>query len=222
MGDTPVINICFHGIGRPQRQLEPGEDRYWISNDLYAQILEVVAERQDVAISFDDSNVSDISLGLDGLLQHGRTATFFVLAGRLDHPGSLAARDLVELRRHGMKIGSHGMDHVSWRSLPHTQRDRELIEAQQVISQAAGASVHEAALPLGRYDRTVLSHLRHLGYHRVYSSDQRRTKIDAWLQPRFSIRADHTIEGIRSTILAPPPRLHEFKKRAVGAIKRLR
>ena len=30
-----VTNICFHGIGVPERELEPGEERYWISQDAY-------------------------------------------------------------------------------------------------------------------------------------------------------------------------------------------
>ena len=171
-----VINICFHGIGAPQRLLEPDEDRYWISKDLFIQVLDEVTDRSDVAISFDDGNVSDIEVGLDGLVQHNRQATFFVLAGRLGQSGSLSGKDLEELQRHGMKIGSHGMDHVPWRFLGEDQSQAELVEARQLISQAAGEPVVEAALPLGQYDRTVLSHLKRLGYRRVFSSDRRRAR----------------------------------------------
>jgi peptidoglycan/xylan/chitin deacetylase (PgdA/CDA1 family) len=217
-----VINICFHGIGSPQRSLERDEDRYWISKDLYSRVLMEVAEREDVAISFDDSNASDVEIGLDGLLQHKLTATFFVLAGRLGHDGSLRARDLEDLRQQGMRIGTHGMDHVPWRSLTPAQQHRELVEARQEISDAAGATVIEAALPHGRYDRRILSALRCVGYQHVFSSDRRRTDRDAWLQPRFSIHADDTIESIRSRILAPASCIHELKTRSVGVIKRLR
>jgi peptidoglycan/xylan/chitin deacetylase (PgdA/CDA1 family) len=217
-----VINICFHGIGSPQRSLGWDEDRYWISTDLYSQVLMEVAERRDVAISFDDGNISDIEFGLEGLLRHELTATFFVLAGRLGHGGSLAARDLEDLQRHGMRIGNHGMDHVPWRFLTPAQQHRELIEARQEISYAAGVPVMEAALPHGSYDRRILSNLRLLGYQRVFSSDRRRANREAWLQPRFSIHADDTIESIRSRILAPASRIHELKTRSVGVIKRLR
>jgi peptidoglycan/xylan/chitin deacetylase (PgdA/CDA1 family) len=217
-----VINICFHGIGSPQRSLERDEDRYWISKDLYSRILMEVAERRDVAISFDDGNISDIEVGLEGLLQHKLTATFFVLAGRLGHSGSLADSDLEDLLRQGMRIGTHGMDHIYWRSLTPAQQHRELVEARQQISDAARAPVIEAALPHGMYDHGTLSDLRRLGYQHVFSSDRRRTNLDAWLQPRFSIHADDTIESIRSRILAAPSRIHELKTRSVGVIKRLR
>ena len=217
-----MINICFHGIGSPQRSLERDEDRYWISKDLYLRVLTEVAERPEVAISFDDGNISDIEVGLEGLLRHKLTATFFVLAGRLGRRGSLAPRDLEDLQQQGMRIGTHGMDHVSWRSLTPTQQHRELIAARQEISNVVSAPVIEAALPLGSYDRRILSDLRFLGYQRVFSSDRRRTDSNAWLQARFSIYADDTIESIRSRVLAPPSRIHELKTWSVGVIKRLR
>lgn len=217
-----IINICFHGIGRPQRQLEPDEDRYWISRTLFEQVLDEVAGRRDVAISFDDSNVSDIEAGLDGLVARDLTATFFVLAGRLEQVGSLSASDLRELRSNDMRIGSHGMDHVPWRSLPPDGVQRELVTARQMISHAAGAPVDEAALPLGRYDRTVLSHLRRQGYRRVFTSDRRAARKGSWLQPRFSIRADDTIESVRSSVLTAQPAVQRARSTAVGMVKRLR
>ena len=35
-GPTLIVNVCFHGIGTPDRELEPGEDKYWISTELFA------------------------------------------------------------------------------------------------------------------------------------------------------------------------------------------
>lgn len=217
-----VINICFHGVGTPQRELEPDEDRYWISRALFDQVLDEVVEHRDVAISFDDGNASDIEVGLDGLVARDLTATFFVLAGRLDSPGSLSSSDLQELRRHGMRIGSHGMDHVPWRFLSGDGVQRELVMARQMISQAAGARADEAALPLGRYDRTLLSQLKRQGYRRVFSSDRRRARTGTWLQPRFSVRAGDTIESVRSEILTSQSVVKRARATAVGIIKRLR
>ena len=114
---TAVVNLCFHGIGTPARDTEPGEDAYWISTDLYRRVLDVVAEDPHVRISFDDGNASDVEIGLPGLVERGLTATFFVLAGRLDQPGSLAVDDVRALATAGMRIGSHGMDHRPWRGL---------------------------------------------------------------------------------------------------------
>ncbi|GAA1935229.1 polysaccharide deacetylase family protein [Nocardioides hwasunensis] len=222
MGARTRINVCFHGIGTPARVLETGEAPYWIDHRTYLDVLDAVAEDPRVRISFDDGNSSDIELGLPGLLERGLTATFFVLAGRLDRPGSLGTSDVQALRQAGMTIGTHGMDHRPWRGLDAGHRRRELEEARQVLARIAGTPVTEAALPLGRYDRELLGHLRALGYTAVHTSDRRWAREGSWLQPRFSVRDGDTAETVRTTMLGrqSPARLAE--RVLVGTVKRLR
>ena len=217
-----MINICFHGIGTPRRELEPGEAGYWITGDQYAAVLEEVEGRDDVRLSFDDSNVSDIETGLDGLLRHGLTATFFIIAGRLDQPGSLSADQVRELRARGMAIGSHGMDHVPWRSLSETAVQRELVDARELLVETIGAPVDEAALPLGRYERRTLVRLRQLGYTHVHTSDRQPSAPAAWLQHRFSLRSDDTVDSVRRDVLTPPALPRQLAARLKSRVKQLR
>jgi peptidoglycan/xylan/chitin deacetylase (PgdA/CDA1 family) len=217
-----VLNLCFHGIGRPGRPLEDGEDRYWITADTYHRVLDLVAGRDDVRLSFDDGNASDLQLGLEPLLERGLTATFFVLAGRLDQPGSLASDDVRTLVQHGMDIGTHGMDHCSWRRLAPQVRTRELVTAREAISEVAGTPVREAAIPRGEYDRGTLRQLREHDYAAVHTSDRRPARAGAWLQPRFSIRADDTATSVRDDVLTPPSFPRHTYSVLKGLVKRLR
>src|SRR5215510_10937302 len=109
MTDDRVINILFHGVGTPQRELEPDEEHYWVSEDRFRSILDELAVISGVRISFDDGNASDAEIALPALLERGLRADFFVLAGRLGATGSLDDDDVRQLARHGMNIGSHGM-----------------------------------------------------------------------------------------------------------------
>jgi peptidoglycan/xylan/chitin deacetylase (PgdA/CDA1 family) len=217
-----LVNICFHGIGTPARTLEPGEEAYWIAPDLYARVLDAVVGDPRVRISFDDANASDVEIGLPGLLERGLDATFFVLAGRLDRPGSLSTADVRGLVDAGMRIGSHGMDHVPWRGLSDDDLRREVVEARATISEAAGAPVHDAALPLGRYDRRVLGAIRREGYRSVHTSDRRWAREGAWIQPRFSVRRGDTVDSVRAQALAPAPLVRRLRGEAIGLVKRLR
>lgn len=216
------MNVCFHGIGTPGRQLEVGEERYWIPSRLYDEILDEVDGQPDVHLSFDDGNRSDVDIALDGLLSRGMTATFFALAGRLDDPGSLNADDLRVLRQHGMTIGTHGMHHRPWRGMDGQTQRLELVQAREILAEASDGPVDEAALPLGRYDREVLGALRAQRYRAVYTSDRRPARLGAWIQPRYSVRAGDTIETVRSSVLAPPSVLRRAQAEMVGVIKRLR
>ena len=217
-----VINVCFHGIGTPPRDLEPGEDRYWISTDQFHRILDEVMTWPSVRISFDDGNASDAEIGVPALVQRGLHADFFVLAGRLGSAGSLDEDAIRELRRHGMGIGTHGMRHRSWRGMDPGTRQEELVTARERLAAVAGGGVDAAACPLGRYDRNLLSQLRRLDYRRVFTSDRRPARKDAWLQPRFSVRCGDTAATMRASAMVGPPATRRIRSAAVGLIKRWR
>lgn len=222
MADDKVINICFHGIGSPQRELEPGEQTYWIEVDQYLRILDELTTWPSVGISFDDGNASDVRHGLPALLERGLSAQFFVLAGRLRCPGSLDVDDIHELCRYDMGVGTHGMEHRPWRHMDQVTRDRELVEARQQISTITRTNVGAAACPLGRYDRRLLHDLRKLGYSRVYTSDRRMARGSAWLQPRFSVHAYDTVESLRASVLKRPKLSQRIKGTTAGLVKRVR
>lgn len=217
-----MINICFHGVGEPARELEPGEDKYWISHQMFLQLLDLVAERSDVALSFDDGNTSDVEVGLPALTARGLSASFFVLAGRLGKPGSLTVDGVAALSRSGMTVGTHGMDHRPWRRLDPTAVRRELVEAREVIARAAGRPVTDAACPLGRYDRKLLRELRRLGYERVYTSDRAQANATGWLQARHSVTSQDTSQTVSHRMLSAPTLQERLRTEAVGMLKRLR
>jgi peptidoglycan/xylan/chitin deacetylase (PgdA/CDA1 family) len=222
MAGAAVRNICFHGVGTPQRELEPGEHVYWVGTDQFLSILDEIATWPAVRISFDDGNASDARIALPALLQRGLTAEFFALAGRLDQPGSLSSDDVRELRREGMTIGSHGMHHRSWRHLDEPTRQAEFVTAREQLQEVAGAPVDTAACPLGQYDRGVLSSLRGLGYRHVFTSDRRPAVAGSWLQPRYSVRHQDTAAGVRAEALGSVPATRRARNAMVGAVKRWR
>jgi peptidoglycan/xylan/chitin deacetylase (PgdA/CDA1 family) len=222
MAGERVRNICFHGVVTPQRELEPGEHVYWVGTDQFLSILDEIATWPAVRISFDDGNASDARIALPALVQRGLTAEFFALAGRLDQPGSLSSDDIRELRHHGMTIGSHGMNHRSWRRLDADTKHAEFVAARDQLQAVAGAPVTTAACPLGQYDRDVLVSLRRLGYRHVFTSDRRPAVAGSWLQPRYSVRHQDTPAGVRSEALGRTPGTRRARNAMVGAVKRWR
>jgi peptidoglycan/xylan/chitin deacetylase (PgdA/CDA1 family) len=181
------INLTFHGIGDPDRRLDPGEHDVWVDRDQFLALLDRAAGRPDVAITFDDGNASDVEHALPALRERGLTATFFVVAGRLGAPRFLDADGVRELAAAGMEIGCHGMRHRPWRGLDGVALHEELVQAKVVLEGVIGRPVTRAACPFGSYDRRVLGTLRRAGYRRVYTSDRGTTRPDRWLQPRNSV-----------------------------------
>jgi peptidoglycan/xylan/chitin deacetylase (PgdA/CDA1 family) len=217
-----VLNICFHGIGSPQRELEAGEDAYWVDTDRFTRILDEIAAWPAVRISFDDANSSDVLVALPELLDRAMTAQFFLVAGRLGSPGCLGVGDVRELSAKGMGIGTHGMSHRPWTGMNPAVREAELVTARRLVEDAAGGPVTDAACPLGRYDRRLLADLRRLGYQRVYTSDRAAARPGSWLQPRFSVRREDTPQSLRAALLTQPGLAQRAWQHGTAAVKRMR
>jgi peptidoglycan/xylan/chitin deacetylase (PgdA/CDA1 family) len=215
-----VINLGFHGIGAPARELEPDEDQYWIDAPQFEQLLDAALDLPAVRLTFDDGNASDLTVALPVLVERGLTAAFFVIAGRLGQPGSLAADDVRALADAGMSIGTHGMQHRPWRSLDEEVYREELDEAREILEAASGSRIDEAACPYGAYDRKALRALKQRGFRRVYTVDRRAARPDDWLQPRYVIRCGDTAGTVRGFGGESAPRA--FVLAAKTAVKRWR
>jgi peptidoglycan/xylan/chitin deacetylase (PgdA/CDA1 family) len=183
-----VVNLTFHGVGQRARTVGAGEEEVWLTLPRFLAVLDAVAGRQDVAISFDDGNASDLEYALPALAARGLHATFFIVADRLGRPGFVSSDDVHRLRAAGMTIGCHGMRHRPWRGLDGAALREELVDARSVLEELVEEPVTHASCPFGAYDRRVLSALRRCGYERVYTSDGGSADLGAWLQPRNSIR----------------------------------
>jgi peptidoglycan/xylan/chitin deacetylase (PgdA/CDA1 family) len=217
-----IVGICFHGIGTPSAGLDPAAHEYFVSEDLFLAVLDESARAPGVQFSFDDGYASDVEVALPALADRGLAATFFPLAGKLGRPGYLDESGVQALSAAGMTVGSHGMHHRSWRGLDAESEHEELTVARSVIGAAAQAPVTAAACPFGSYDRRALGALRRHGYAQVFTSDRRRARAGAWLQPRYSIKRDDTVEAVRDHILAPRPVAERVRRGTAVRVKALR
>ena len=208
--------ITFHGIGPPPGPVPDEERDYWVDRATFESILDVVSERPDVGVTFDDGNVSDIEIAYPSLRERGLTAAFFVLAGRLGEPGSLAQDDVRLLAGGGMTVGSHGRRHCDWTAIDEATLEDEVVESRRQLEALLEAPVTGAACPFGAYDRRVLHALRRAGYREVYTSDGGPLG-GGWIRARTTVSArgaadiDGLLDGAQA--LRPVARLKRSVKR---------
>jgi len=216
------INLTFHGVGEPRRALEPGEADVWVSRRGFASLLDAVAGRDDVRITFDDGNASDVEHVLPALAERGLHATFFVVAGRLRTRGFLDAVGVRALADAGMTVGCHGMRHRPWRTLDDGALREELLDARRRLEDVVQRAVTAAGCPFGSYDRRVLGRLREHGYERVYTSDRGTARADAWLQARNSVGPADDAGLLDAIAAADAQARRALGRRAKLAVKRWR
>ena len=214
--------IVFHGIGEPRRALEPGEHRYWISEDRFHRCLDVVASLPDpsaVLISFDDGNASDHDIALPVLVEHGLKADFFVLTGRIGQQGSVTPDGLRALHRAGMGVGSHGINHLNWREVSADVLRAELEGSRRGLAEICGGAIDRASVPFGRYNGRVVEAVRAAGYQRLATNDGGAFSRDAFLVPRTNMRADISDQDFRDLITGNE-RLSRRLRRFAGRVRR--
>lgn len=200
-----VITLNFHGIGEPQRSLEPGEERFWITPENFHRVLDVaIAHKRYVEFTFDDGNESDHRIGLPALLARQARARFFIVTDRIGMPGSLSSQQILDLADSGMGIGTHGTSHRPWTELARTGELRcELIESSQTLQHIVGRPTRHAAFPHGLYDRAVLYELGVHDFLRVYTLDGGWSRARPWLRHRYSILRTDTADSIRRLLDSP-------------------
>jgi len=208
-----VLN--FHGIGTPALSVDPGERLYWIDTDLFTDVIEyfpVWNRQRPLYITFDDGNLSDLEIAAPILAARGLPARFFILTGRLETPGYLSAKDVIELHKMGFIIGSHGHNHVDWSTLSPNRLDEELRHSRARLSDILNLPITEAAIPFGNYNRAVLQALKATGYKTAWTSDGGGMNPNAFLRPRTSIKGDMTIETVRDILLSRATPAREFRR----------
>jgi peptidoglycan/xylan/chitin deacetylase (PgdA/CDA1 family) len=217
-----AINLTFHGLGEPARPLEPGEEQVWLDTDRFESALDAINGHRGIRLTFDDGNASDVDHALGSLRRRGLKATFFIVAGRLGEPGFIDRAGIRALVAAGMEIGCHGMHHRPWRRLDERALDEELSDARQLLEEAAGHPISEAACPFGSYDRRVVRALRRHGYRRVYTSDEGTARPEAWLQPRNTLTPDNAAQPVERILARERSPSGRARRRAAAAVKRWR
>jgi peptidoglycan/xylan/chitin deacetylase (PgdA/CDA1 family) len=217
-----ILNLTFHGLGEPGPRVDREEVPYWVSAAMFERTLDAVRGRGDVAVSFDDGNESDVRIALPLLAARGMTASFFVVADRIDAPGYLGTAAIRELVAAGMPVGSHGFSHHSWRGLSADGLRREVFDARDRIAEATERPVTGAACPFGTYDRRALGALRAAGFELVLTSDRWYAERGAWLQPRFTIVRDDTPASLAALLGSRPGVVGAAVAAARLAVKRWR
>ncbi|HET6291337.1 MAG TPA: polysaccharide deacetylase family protein [Amycolatopsis sp.] len=215
-----MVILAIGGVGRPVRALDPGENESWVTVEQFERVLDTVAGREDVGLTFDDGNSSDVEIALPRLVERELTAEFFPLAGRIGQWGFLDAEGLRKLVDAGMSIGSHGWEHRDWRRLDGRHARREFETAPKLLADLSGEPVRAYAPPFGAYDRRVLGRLRRSGATKVYTTEGGAASRDGWLRPRVEVRHDVDQEWI-DNVLADRDGLYRRAGRAIARVARL-
>jgi peptidoglycan/xylan/chitin deacetylase (PgdA/CDA1 family) len=217
VGRELIVN--FHGLGEPPGFVDSEEKIYWLPIINFTCLLDQILARQPtaepkVAITFDDGNSSDALLALPELVKRGLTASFFVCAGRIGKQHYLDEVMIKDLLAAGMRVGSHGMDHLDWRELDSAGLDREIGQARRKLEDVIQQPVTTVAILFGSYNRRVLKRLACETWDTIYTVDGGIADCASKVKTRVTVEARTQYRDLVQNLLCPP-QLHVQLRRAL-------
>jgi len=214
--------LNFHGLGKPPRDIPLEEEPFWVETPFFEAVLDLIQSRNDVQVTFDDSNATDYEIALPALKARNMAAKIFVLVQQIGQKGYLSTRRLHEIISGGLTVGSHGMRHCPWTGLDDQALHQELVEAKDRLEQITGRPVTDAACPFGKYDRRVLRAVQNSGYDKIYTSDDLPAFSDSWVLSRYTILRTHDLAQVGEIINGAPRGLARAWPRVKSKWKQLR
>ena len=208
-----VVPLVMHKIVRDGRRCA-FED---ISISLFKQILEFIkmrgilldaapslVERLPISyyLTFDDGNSSDADIALPLLLEMNCSATFFLVADKIDTPNFLSSSQARELVNSGMAIGSHSVTHQDMRMLTALQQREELLFSKIHIEDKIGYPVKYFSFPYGKFNSELVQMALDCGYEKVCTSQHGIVNFSCNVLPRNSINSAMSWSAVQRVLEA--------------------
>jgi peptidoglycan/xylan/chitin deacetylase (PgdA/CDA1 family) len=177
----------------------------WLSKNGYSTVaLEVLLSAQSVpenafVITVDDGLKSAYTHIFPVLSHAGYRAIFFPVTGGIGRNGWMSWRDLEEMRKAGMEIGSHSVTHRNLAEAGRKELVDELAGSKKLLEDKLGAPVRFLSLP-GGYTRHLVQEVAgELGYEAICSSvfGYNRLPVERYRLRRFCLRRNDGEAAVR-------------------------
>jgi peptidoglycan/xylan/chitin deacetylase (PgdA/CDA1 family) len=157
-----------------------------------------------------DDGESSCSLIADALSRYGFRATFFVIRDFARKAnGYLSEQEIVELRRAGFSIGTHGTSHRGLSRMPLATARQELKESREWLEQLLGEQVRYMSAPHGYVNRNVIASIFQAGYGLAGTSTEAVNVLDGLSLPaqiaRVAVRRNFTLETLEKIVSGHKP-----------------
>lgn len=219
--------LTYHAVesaAREHETLPPNQALYLVKRDFFERQMRFLAERrfrtllvddliavaqgqsslpeQGVCLTFDDGSASDYQVAFPILRQHGLTATFFIVTGRVGTPGYVTWDQLREMSAQGMSVQSHSHTHPFMSQCTPSEVQAELHQSKEAIERHLGKAVVAFAVPGGDWNEQCRLAAKECGYRAVCTSrpgiNARKLELDEL--ERLSVRRADAFEQFVSFV----------------------
>ena len=159
-------------------------------------------KKKGCCLTFDDGNLSDFEIVYPILRERKIGATFFLITEKIGQKGYLTWSHIIEMKKNGMKFGSHSKSHRNMTSLTKKEAINEFVKSKSTLEDKIGDQITSFSYPYGENSRELNRLGFNSGYKFIYTSRHGCASKNATTIPRNSINANMSLLDI-VTILNP-------------------
>ncbi len=227
--DLGVLVLSYHQISRNSKgdfslpydlfikQLDFLEKKNYITisiDQLYRYIVEdEEIPKNSIVLTFDDSNESDYNIVFPELKKRGFIGNFFVIGSKIDN--EVWRERLVEMKKGGMIIASHTMNHLNLAQIEEIDLIvYELEESKSLLEDIIQSEVNYLSWPFGFYTEETVKIAEDVGYRGLFMTKTDNTE-DMLIHPirvsGFNLKGENPLY-VRRVIINGDYSFSSFKK----------
>lgn len=130
-----------------------------------------------IIITFDDGYVDNYTLAYPLLKANKQKATLFMIANCINAKNYLTSKQLLEMDKNNVKVGSHTNNHDDLSKLTYIKQVATLKTSRIVLEKLLGKRVLYAAYPCGKYNNLTPKATHDAGFNLGISTDNGFTSV---------------------------------------------
>ncbi|MBZ9606738.1 polysaccharide deacetylase family protein [Clostridium estertheticum] len=172
--------------------------------DLYDYLIkDIPIPEKSVVLTFDDGYEDNYTEMFPVLKKYNFKATIFVITGSIDKsPNYMTSKQLIEMEKYGVDIGSHTVKHENLKEMPKDKQLETLVKSKNDLEKILNKQIKFFSYPYGGYSKASIEAVREAGYTMAFSTDGRwSSKEDGILSlHRVYISSFHDMEEFKKRI----------------------
>ena len=141
--------------------------------------------RQNLIISFDDTDEEQYSIGAAELNKYGFKGVYFIMTISIGRPRYMTRDQIKSLADSGHIIASHTWDHHNVKAYGDADWDVQFLKTKTKLEEITGKPVEHFAYPFGVWKPEAIPELQKRGYKTAFQLSA--NKRDS-LNPEFTLR----------------------------------
>jgi len=155
-----------------------------------------------VVITFDDGQISDYTIAFPSLIERKMKATFYITTDYVEKKGYLNWKQIKEMDKYGMEIGSHSCSHPCLLDFDKEAIQIELLKSRQILEDKLGCPIQSFSIPFGFGDKGVIDLILKNGYQTICTSKVKLSRFNAYppVYGRIGIRRSDVLEKFKGIV----------------------